>query len=112
MFTLRPVKTVGIALLMLLFSQGAQAEFYTIVIKGITSESVSGDVIVEFRPGKKEDGFNGKAKAKLLGTDSGTSRSLALLITAVSLGTEAVIELPTPPTFDVVQTIISSSITP
>jgi hypothetical protein len=113
MFNIRPVRNITcIALLLLAFAPNAQAEFYKIVIKKITPQSVSGDVIIQFKPGRKEDGFSGKAKAKLLGTALGTNRSLAVLLAAVSLGTEAVIELPAVPSNDVVQTIISTGITP
>ena len=113
MFNIRLVTNItSIALLLLAFTPNAQAEFYNIVIKRITPQSVSGDVVIQFKPGRKEDGFNGKAQARLLGTDLGTNRSLAVLLAAVSLGTEAVIELPAAPSNDVVQTIISTAITP
>ena len=47
MFNIRPVRNITcIALLLLAFAPNAQAEFYNIVIKKITPQSVSGDVII------------------------------------------------------------------
>lgn len=104
-------RSISIILLMLAFIPSAHAEFYKVKIKKITPQSVSGDVLIEFKPGSTESGFSGKAKAMLLGTDLGTHESLAVLLAAVSLGTEAIVELGFVPS-DVTQTIISTGIAP
>ena len=100
----------GIALIVLALTSNAYAEFYDVKIKKIASKSDTGDVVIQIKPGKEEDRFSGKARAMLLGTDPGTNKSLAVLLTAVSLGTEITIEVNDTPTFDIIQVITSTGL--
>ena len=105
-------KTFGIILLTLALIPNALADTYKIEIKKITPQADSGDVELLFKPGAKEDGFSGKAKGVLLGTDLGTNKSLAVILTAVSMEKEVIIEVETMPTNDFTQTITSVGFAP
>ena len=108
----RIAKAFGMFLLTLALIPAAYAESYKVIIKRITQESDTGDVVLLFKPGAKEDGFSGKAKGVLLGTDLGTNKSLAVILTAVSMEKEVIIEVETMPTNDFIQTITSVGFAP
>ena len=103
-------KFFGVTLLSLLLSTDAYAEFYDVKIKKIAPKAVTGDVIIQFKPGAKENGFSEKSRGMLAGDDPGTNRGLGVILTAISLGTEVTIQMENPPSFDVIQVITSTSI--
>jgi len=105
-------KTFGIILLILALIPNALADTYKVKIYKIAPKSDSGDVVIQFKPGKKEDGFSGKAKGVLLGTDLGTNKSLAVILTAVSMGKEVIVEVDSMPTNDIIQIINSTGFVP
>jgi len=100
----------GVALIVLALTSNAYAEFYDVKVKKIAAKSDTGDVVIQIKPGKEENGFSGKARAMLLGTDPGTNKSLAILLTAVSLGTEVTIQVNDTPTYDIIQVITSTGL--
>lgn len=104
-------KIIGIVFLLMAFIPAAHAEFYKVRIKKITPQSDTGDVIIQFKPGSTEDKFTGKATATLLHADEGSNKSLAVLLAAVSLGSEAILELDNVPS-DVDQAILSTGMAP
>jgi hypothetical protein len=107
----RPIATaLGIALLGFVLTANAVAGNYRVRIKKISPESASGDVIIKIKPGTKEKGFSGTASVMLSGTDPGTNRAMATLLTAVSLGADVIIDVPDPPSYDNIQIITSLSI--
>ena len=101
---------LGMALLGLVFSSNALADEFRIKVKRIGPESGSGDVIIQIKPGNKENGFSGKANVMLLGSDPGTNRAMATLLTAVTLGAEVIIDVTNPPSYDDIQVINSMSL--
>jgi hypothetical protein len=100
-------KVFGVFLMAMALSTSAFAEKYRVQILKVTSVSDTGDVIIQFKPGGKEDGFDGRARAMLLGTDLGANKSLAIILSAVSLDAEVLIQVESPPTNDFVQVISS-----
>ena len=101
---IRPLaKAAVLALLGFALSTNALADNYRVIIKKIGPESASGDVIIQVKPGNNEDGFTGKANVMLVGTDPGTNRAMATLLTAVSLNAEIIINLANPPSIDDIQ---------
>lgn len=101
-------KAFGVVLMVIALTSTSYAESYKVQIKKVTPMSETGDVVLLFKPGTKEDGFTGKAKGVLLGTDIGTNQSLAVILTAVSLGAEVILEMESPPTYDFIQVINST----
>lgn len=108
----KTAKSFGIILLTLALVPSAYADNYKVIIKKITQESDSGDVILLFKPGEKEDGFIGKAKGVLLGTDPGTTKSLAIILTASAMEKEVIIEVASMPTNYTIQTITKVAFAP
>ena len=107
----RPLlRTLALAAAGLALSANVLAANYKVKIKSLRVEPVSGDIIIQVKPGANEKGFSGKARVMLLGSSTGTNRSLALLLTAVSLNTEAIINVTNPPTYDDIQTLDSISL--
>ena len=101
--------TAVLAVLGFALSTNALAETYRVKIKRIGPESTTGDVFIQVKPGKNEDAFTDKARVMLAGTDPGTNRATATLLTAVSLQAEVFIDVPNPPSFDDIQVITSVS---
>ena len=104
---LRTALTLLLLLSAGLYSYSVLAENYRAVVKRITPDTSTGDVIVRIKPGKNESDFSGTAKVMLAGNDLGTDRAVAILLTAVSLGAEVLIDVPNPPSIDNTQTINS-----
>ena len=90
-----------------LYSYSVLADNYRVVVKRITPTTTTGDVVVRIKPGKNESNFSGTAKVMLAGNDLGTNRAVAILLTAVSLGAEVLIDVPNPPSSDSLQIINS-----
>jgi len=104
----RPLANVLVlALLVFMLPANVLADKYRARITKITPESATGDVIIQVKPGKNEDAFTGKARVMLVGTDPGTNRALATLLTAVSLNAEVIVEVANPPSSDDIQVITS-----
>ena len=101
---------LGQALLGLALTTTALADNYRVKIKRIGPESASGDVIIRIKPGTNETDFTGLANARLIGSDPGTNRALATLLTAVTLDAEVVIDVANPPSYDDIQVINSISL--
>jgi hypothetical protein len=107
----RPLlRTLALAAAGLALSAHVHAANYAVKIKSVRVEAVSGDIIIQVKPGDSEKDFSGKARVMLLGSSTGTNRALALLLTAMSLNTEATINVTNPPTYDDIQTIDSISL--
>jgi hypothetical protein len=107
----RVTPALGMALLLgLALSSNALADRFRIKVNRIGPESGSGDVIIQIKPGKNEDEFSGKARVMLLGSDPGTNRAMATLLTAVTLGAEVIIDVTNPPSYDDIQVINSMSL--
>jgi len=98
------------AFLGLVLSGNVLADDFRVKIKKIGPESGSGDVIIQIKPGSNEDEFSGKARVMLLGSDPGTNRAMATLLTAVTLGAEVIIDVTNPPSYDDIQVINSMSL--
>ena len=101
---------LGLAFLGFMLSTNALADTYRVKIKRIGAETVSGDVILRIKPGTNETDFSGTARVMLLGSDPGTNRAMATLLTAVSVQTEVYIVVINPPSFDDIQVISSTSL--
>ena len=107
---INPAANVLILILLgFVLATNALADKYRVQIYRIGPESATGDIIIRVKPGKSEDSFIGKALVMLVGTDPGTNRALATLLTAVSLKTEVIIEVSNPPSSDI-QVITSLSL--
>ena len=96
-----------LAFLGCVLSTNALAENYRVKIKRVGTESASGDVFIRIKPGRNETGFTGTANAMLLGSDPGTNRGLATLLTAASLKAEVIIDVINPPSYGDTQVINS-----
>jgi len=107
----RIAKAFSTVMLTLALIPGAYADTYKVIIKKITQKSDSGDVVLLFNPGEK-NGFSSKAKGVLLGTDLGTNKSLAVILTAVSMDKEVIIGMDAMPSNYVTQTITSVGMAP
>ncbi len=81
----------------LMFSANVQAAWYTVKITTLTPRSATGEVFVKFVPGTGEDRFSGTARC-LIADDVGANRVLSVILTAVSLDTDVVLDLPEVPT--------------
>ena len=108
----RIAKAFSTVLLTLALIPGAYADTYKVIIKMITQKTDSGDVVLLFKPGEKENGFSGKAKGVLLGTDLGTNKSLAVILTAVSMDKAVSLGMDAMPSTYVTQTITSVGMAP
>ena len=111
MYNMKLGRIISIILLALAFVPSAHADFYRVNVTRITPQSASGDVAIRFQPGKNEKGFRKKAEAMLLGSDPGTNKSLAVLLSAVTNGKEVIIELEFVPS-KTTQTILSTGFIP
>jgi len=108
---IRPLARAAVlALLGFALSTNVLADNYRVIIKKISTESATGDIIVRIKPGKNEKDFTGSADVMLVGSDIGASRALATLLTAVSVGSEIIIDVPNPPSLENIQAIISLSL--
>lgn len=96
---------VGLALLGFVLSTNALADKYRVKVQRINSEAATGDIIIRVVPGTNENDFTGKALVMLLGSDPGTNRAMATLLTAVSMNTDIVIDVLNPPSFGDIQVI-------
>ena len=107
----RPLtKVLVLALLVFMLPASVLADSYRVIVKRVATESATGDVIVRIKPGKNEKDFSDTADVMLVGSDIGTNRSLATLLTAVSLGAEVIIDVPNPPSSDDKQAVTSVSL--
>jgi len=104
------LRTIGLAIIGLMLSANALADNYKVKIKSLRVESISGNIIIQVKPGNNEKGFSGKARVMLANADNGTNRAMALLLSAISLNTEAIINVTNPPSYDDIQSIISISL--
>ena len=105
---INPAANVLILILLgFVLATNALADKYRARITKITPESATGDVIIQVKPGKNEDAFTGKARVMLVGTDPGTNRALATLLSAVSLNAEVIVEVANPPSSVDIQVITS-----
>ena len=109
-FTRAVTSTVGLTLLGCVLATNVLADNYRVKIKSIRPESATGDIIIQVKPGTNEKNFSGKARVMLVGSDPGTNRALAAMLTAVSLKAEVVINVINPPSYADIQAIISSSL--
>lgn len=108
---IRPIATaLGLALLGFALTTTALADNYRVKINKIGPESTTGDVIIQVKPGTNEVEFSGKARVMLVGSDPGTNRALATLLTAVTIGAEVIIDVTNPPSNDDIQVINSTSL--
>jgi len=108
---IRPVTcALGLALLSTAFSTNVLAQNYRMKVKKVRVESASGDVILQVKPGNKEKNFSGKARVMLIGTDPGTNRAMATILTAVSLQAEITVDVANPPSYVDIQVISSTSL--
>ena len=101
---------LGIASMCLLGAMNSYAAFYQVKIAQIVPRSASGDVFVQFDPGATETRFTERARGVLLGTDAGTNKVMAVLLTAVTLGAEVTILVDNVPTFTDIQVIQSAGL--
>ena len=92
------------------FSANAFAGKYRVQIIRLSTDSVSGDVVLQIKPGKNETAFTGKSRAMLLGSDPGTDRTMATILTAITINAELIISVTNPPTFDDIQTISEATL--
>lgn len=102
--------TIFLVLLNISFATNAFAGTYRVKIIRVSTDAASGDVIIQIKPGKNETDFTGKARAMLVGSDPGTDRAMAVLLTAISLNAEMLIVVTNPPTFDDIQTISKTTL--
>lgn len=87
------------------FVSTAHADNFRVRIIRISSAPVTGDVIIQIKPGKNETDFTEKSRAMLVGSDLYTDRAMATLLTAISLNSEVIISVTNPPSFDDIQAI-------
>ena len=99
-----------LSLLGLASSSSAFADNYRVKVKRIGPESASGDVIIQVKPAAGEKGFSGKARFMLAGNDPGTDRSMATLLTAVSLNADVIVDVTSTPSFYDIQVINAVSL--
>lgn len=102
----------GTILLSLVLCSGVMADTFRVKVKRVTAEAGNGDIIIQVKPGSGETDFTEKSRVMLVGTDPGTDRAMAVLLTAVSLNTEVLIEVANPPSFNDVQIVTSLSLVP
>lgn len=105
-------KSFGVVMVVMALASNVYASSYNVEVKKITAISDTGDVVVLFKPGEKEDGFKGKAKGMLLGTDLGSNKALSVVLSAISLDKEIIIQVESPPTIDFIQVITSTGLAP
>jgi len=106
----RAARTLVLSLLGFALSSNALADNYRVKIKTIRPEAATGDVIIQVKPGTNEKNFTGKARVMLVDGEPGTNRLMATLLTAVSLNTEVIINVTNPPSYEEIQTVISTSL--
>ena len=102
----------GTILLSLVLCSGVMADTFRCKVKRVTAEAGNGDIIIQVKPGAGETDFTEKSRVMLVGTDPGTDRAMAALLTAVSLNTDVLIEVANPPSFNDVQIVTSLSLVP
>jgi NhaP-type Na+/H+ and K+/H+ antiporter len=88
----------------------AAPAYYTVKIAQIVPRSSSGDVFVQFDPGATETRFTQRSRGVLLGSDTGSNKVMAVLLTAVTLGAEVTILLNDVPSFANIQVIQSTGL--
>ena len=102
----------GITLLSLVLCTGVMADSFRVKIKRVTVEAGNGDIIIQVKPGTGEKDFTEKSRVMLVGTDPGTDRAMAALLTAASLNTEVLIDVANPPSFNDIQVVTRLSLIP
>jgi len=108
---IRPAaKILSLLLFGIAITANALADNYRVKIKKIGPDSETGDITIQVAPGKNEKKFTGKARVMLIGTDPGTNRAFATLLTAVSLNTEVLINVANPPTNYDIQVITNTTL--
>lgn len=103
-------RILWLALLGCALSTNVLADNYRVQVKRVASDSASGDVVLRIKPGTNENDFTGTARVMLLGSDPGINRSMATLLTAISLGTDILIDVVNPPSLNDIQVINSISL--
>ena len=86
------------------------ADFYTAKITQVVPRAASGDVFVQFVPGTGETRFTGLARGVLLGTDTGTNKIMAVLLTAITLNADVTLLVDVVPSFATPQVIQSAGL--
>jgi len=100
---------LGMALLASAMCTNALADNYSVKVKKVRSDVTTGDIVIQVKPGTSEKNFTGKARVMLSSNDLGTNRALATLLTAVSLNTDVIVDVPNPPSYGDIQAISSLS---
>ena len=98
------------ALCFMVTTNSFAADFYTAKITQVVPRAASGDVFVQFVPGTGETRFTGLARGVLLGTDTGTNKIMAVLLTAITLNTDVTLLVDVVPSFATPQVILSAGL--
>ena len=99
-----------VALCFILTANTFAADFYTAKITQVVPRAASGDVFVQFVPGTGETRFTGLARGVLVGTDTGTNKIMAVLLTAITLNADVTLLLDVVPSFATPQVIQSAGL--
>ena len=99
-----------VALCFILTANSFAADFYTVKITQVVPRAASGDVFVQFGPGTGETRFTALSRGILLGTDTGTNKLMAVLLTAITIDADVTVLLDNVPSFASPQVIQSAGL--
>jgi hypothetical protein len=99
-----------LALSFMVTTSSFSADFYTAKITQVVPRAASGDVFVQFVPGTGETRFTALSRGILVGTDTGTNKVMAVLLTAITLNTDVTLLMDLVPSFATAQVIQSAGL--
>ena len=99
-----------LALCFMVTTNSFAADFYTAKITQVVPRAASGDVFVQFVPGTGETRFTALSRGILVGTDTGTNKIMAVLLTAITLNTDVTLLMDNVPSFASAQVIQSAGL--
>ena len=104
-----PTMLKGVLLATVLASP-SYATWYQATVFQVVPRTSSGDVFVQLKPGPNETRFTGTVRGILPGSEAGTSKLLAVLLTAAALKQPVTIDMPSLPSWDTPQVINGSGL--
>ena len=104
------IKALSILAICTAMTSNSFAGWYSVKVVQVVPRADTGDVFVQISPGAGETSFTGVARGIIQGSDSGANKIMAVLLTAVSLGSEVTVEMASTPAWNPAQIITSSGL--
>ena len=112
MRTAKVLKPFGyfVVLLLALASNANAADWYSVKVTQVVPRTDSGDVVVQFVPGANETRFTELSRGIIFGSDAGTNKIMAVLLTSITLDSEVTVQMDNVPSYTPAQAILGSGL--